>query len=41
MEYVADQEAVDFVTELGFDLEKMVTGEANTEFLFTRRSGAN
>ena len=40
MEYVADQEAVDFVIELGFGLERMVTGEANTEFLFKRLSSA-
>lgn len=36
MEFVYDKEAVDFVEKLGFKMTKIVTGEANTEFLFVR-----
>jgi hypothetical protein len=38
MEFVYDKEATDFVEKLGFKLEKIATGEANTEFLFVRNS---
>jgi 2-polyprenyl-3-methyl-5-hydroxy-6-metoxy-1,4-benzoquinol methylase len=38
MEFVHDKEAIDFVEKLGFKLEKIATGEANTEFLFIRNS---
>jgi 2-polyprenyl-6-hydroxyphenyl methylase/3-demethylubiquinone-9 3-methyltransferase len=38
MEFVHDQEAVAFVEKLGFKLEKMTTGKANTEFLFMRHN---
>lgn len=34
MEYVPDQQVVDCLGALSFRLEKMKTGEANTEFLF-------
>ncbi len=34
MEFVKDADAVKFCEGLGFRLEKMATGEANTEFLF-------
>lgn len=40
MEFVGDQETVDFVEKMGFKLENMVTGEANTEFLFVRNHAA-
>lgn len=40
MEFVGDQETVDFVEKMGFKLEKIVTGEANTEFLFVQNKGA-
>jgi 2-polyprenyl-6-hydroxyphenyl methylase/3-demethylubiquinone-9 3-methyltransferase len=36
MEFVYDQEAVRFCETMGLKLEKMKTGEANTEFLFRR-----
>lgn len=36
MEYVYDAHAIDFCEKLGFRLEKIVTGQANTEFLFVR-----
>lgn len=36
MEFCYDADVVRFVTGLGFKLEKMKTGEANTEFLFSR-----
>jgi hypothetical protein len=36
MEFVHDKDAVSFCKELGFRLQRMVTGEANTEFLFIR-----
>ncbi len=36
MEFVRDQEAVEFCERLGFKLVKMKTGEACTEFLFAR-----
>ncbi len=38
MEFVYDKEAADFVEKLGFKLDKIATGEANTEFLFVRNS---
>ena len=38
MQFVYDKEATDFVEKLGFKLEKIATGEANTEFLFVRNS---
>ena len=31
-----DQDAVDFYEKRGFQLKKIVTGEANTEFLFQK-----
>ncbi len=34
MEFVFDNDAIIFCKKLGFKLEKIVTGEANTEFLF-------
>jgi len=40
MEFVGDRETVDFVEKMGFKLENMVTGEANTEFLFVRNHAA-
>jgi len=36
MEFVYDKDAVSFVEKLGFKLDKIATGEANTEFLFVR-----
>jgi len=36
MEFVYDKEAIDFVEKLGFTLERIATGEANSEFLFVR-----
>lgn len=36
MEFVYDKEAIAFVEKLGFTLEKIATGEANSEFLFRR-----
>ena len=40
MEFVYDKEATEFVEKLGFKLEKIVTGEANTEFLFVRNQSS-
>ena len=40
MEFVGDQETVDFVEKMGFKLENMVTGQAITEFLFVRNHAA-
>jgi 2-polyprenyl-6-hydroxyphenyl methylase/3-demethylubiquinone-9 3-methyltransferase len=36
MEFVYDKDAIDFVEKLGFKLEQITTGEANSEFLFAR-----
>ncbi|MCZ7559488.1 MAG: class I SAM-dependent methyltransferase [Burkholderiaceae bacterium] len=36
MEFVYDADAIRFCENLGFRLEKIATGEANTEFLFVR-----
>ena len=36
MEFVYDADATAFCEGLGFKLEKISTGEANTEFLFRR-----
>ena len=36
MEFVYDTEAVKFCESLGFKLKKMLTGEANTEFVFVK-----
>jgi SAM-dependent methyltransferase len=36
MEFVYDKDAVSFCKDLGFSLQRMATGEANTEFLFIR-----
>lgn len=36
MEFVYDQEAIDFCEKLGFKLQNIKTGEACTEFLFVR-----
>lgn len=36
MEFVYDKEVIAFVEPLGFTLQKIKTGEANTEFLFAR-----
>lgn len=38
MEFVYDADAVKFCEGLGFQLKKMLTGEANTEFVFLRKS---
>lgn len=38
MEFVFDADAIKFCEKMGFRLEKIVTGEANTEFLFVRES---
>jgi 2-polyprenyl-3-methyl-5-hydroxy-6-metoxy-1,4-benzoquinol methylase len=38
MEFVYDAEAVKFCEGLGFQLKKMLTGEANTEFVFVRET---
>jgi 2-polyprenyl-3-methyl-5-hydroxy-6-metoxy-1,4-benzoquinol methylase len=40
MEFVYDKEAIDFVEKLGFRLDKIATGEANTEFLFLRNQSS-
>jgi 2-polyprenyl-6-hydroxyphenyl methylase/3-demethylubiquinone-9 3-methyltransferase len=40
MEFVYDADTVKFCERLGFRLEKIATGEANTEFLFVKREGA-
>ncbi|MCF8048515.1 MAG: hypothetical protein K9L19_13280, partial [Desulfarculaceae bacterium] len=40
MQFVHDADAVAFCEDLGFALEKMATGKANTEFLFRRHEGA-
>lgn len=37
MEFVYDAEAVKYCEDLGFQLKKMLTGEANTEFVFVRK----
>jgi 2-polyprenyl-3-methyl-5-hydroxy-6-metoxy-1,4-benzoquinol methylase len=39
MEFVWDADAIRFCEELGFRLERIATGEANTEFLFVRAAG--
>jgi len=36
MEFVYDKDAIDFCEKMGFTLEKIATGEANTEFLFRK-----
>jgi len=36
MEFVYDDDVINYCEDLGFDLQKIVTGEANTEFLFRR-----
>jgi 2-polyprenyl-3-methyl-5-hydroxy-6-metoxy-1,4-benzoquinol methylase len=36
MEFVHDKDAIDFCLKLGFTLENITTGEANSEFLFRR-----
>ena len=41
MEFVYDKDAVAFCKELGFSLQRMATGEANTEFLFRRSASPN
>ncbi|MBR0896490.1 class I SAM-dependent methyltransferase [Bradyrhizobium tropiciagri] len=38
MEFVYDKDAIDFVEKMGFKLDKIATGEANSEFLFVRNS---
>lgn len=38
MEFVWDKDAIDFLKDRGFSLEKIVTGEANTEFLFKKNA---
>lgn len=38
MEFVGDREVIEFVEEIGFKTIKVVTGEANTEFVFARQS---
>lgn len=40
MEFVYDADAIRFCENLGFRLEKIATGEANTEFLFVRERPA-
>ena len=40
MEFVYDAEAVRFCEALGFRLERIATGEANTEFLFVKQRSA-
>lgn len=34
MEFVYDDDVISFCEKLGFKLEKIATGEANSEFLF-------
>jgi 2-polyprenyl-6-hydroxyphenyl methylase/3-demethylubiquinone-9 3-methyltransferase len=41
MEFVYDADAVRYCEALGFRLERMVTGEANTEFLFVKEGTAS
>jgi len=41
MEFVYDNDAVDFCQKLGFKLQKIATGEANTEFLFLRQQNGS
>jgi 2-polyprenyl-6-hydroxyphenyl methylase/3-demethylubiquinone-9 3-methyltransferase len=41
MEFVYDQEAIDFCNKLGFKLMEIATGQANTEFLFIRGERPN
>lgn len=38
MEFVYDAEVVKFCESLGFKLKKMLTGEANTEFVFVKKT---
>ena len=38
MEFVCDADVVAFCQRLGFRLENIATGHANTEFLFVRES---
>lgn len=38
MEFVYDKDVVAFVEPIGLELQKMKTGQANTEFLFRRRA---
>ena len=40
MEFVYDKDAISFVEGLGFKLDKIATGQANTEFLFVRNAAA-
>jgi 2-polyprenyl-6-hydroxyphenyl methylase/3-demethylubiquinone-9 3-methyltransferase len=40
MEFVYDRDAIAFCEKLGLTLERIKTGEANTEFLFRRSNGA-
>ncbi len=40
MEFVYDKEAIDFVEKRGFTLERIATGEANSEFLFVRKQAS-
>ncbi len=37
MEFVYDAEAIKFCENMGFQLKNIATGEANTEFLFTKK----
>lgn len=41
MEFVYDNDAVEFCQKLGFKLQKVAAGEANTEFLFLRRENGS
>ena len=36
MEFVGDKDTVFYLEKLGFELVKIKTGEANTEFLFRK-----
>jgi SAM-dependent methyltransferase len=38
MEFTHDRDVIHFLTERGFSLQNIKTGEANTEFLFSRNS---
>lgn len=40
MEFVYDKDAISFVEGMGFKLDQIATGQANTEFLFVRNAAA-
>lgn len=41
MQFTYDRDVIEFVTGRGFTLENVLTGEANTEFLFVKQAAEN